>query len=477
MKHDRIAPWTSAQLPPPPPPSFGNFVRIIGPAAILLGTSIGSGEWLIGPAAVIRYGTGLLGIVTVAVVLQTIFNTEVMRYTVSTGEPILTGFMRLGRRPRAWGLFYVVFGFLHLGWPAYAATSAAVLFAAVNGRLPIDADASSVTRYGYVTLFLALGILIFGKTVERTLERVCWTLMSVVFTFLIVVNLAFIPASVWWSTLKGFVFIGPFPDSVDWSLIGAFAAYAGAGGITNLMLSNWARDRGYGMGSTVGAIGGAVRGDPARLSPTGKIFPINKKSLADWKLWMGYVRAEQFGIWCLFCLLGMFLTVNTAVGTIPAGTDITGLAAGAYQAEYLRSAVGEFMWLLTLLNGFWILLSTQLVVMDGLVRVTTDVVWTAFAEMRRLCRDDVRKLYYGILGGFVVWGSFTLNLAKPIVLVLIGANVAGFILSFSAIHIIFVNRRLLPEPLRASWISETLMVFVSVFYGFFVVMNLRSMLT
>ena len=206
MKHDRIAAWTSAQLPTPPPPSFGNFVRIIGPAAILLGTSIGSGEWLIGPAAVIRYGTGLLGIVTVAVVLQTIFNTEVMRYTVSTGEPILTGFMRLGRRPRAWGLFYVVFGFLHLGWPAYAATSAAVLFAAVNGRLPIDADASSVTRYGYVTLFLALGILIFGKTVERTLERVCWTLMSVVFTFLIVVNLAFVPASVWWSTLKGFVF-------------------------------------------------------------------------------------------------------------------------------------------------------------------------------------------------------------------------------------------------------------------------------
>ena len=68
---------------------------------------------------------------------------------------------------------------------------------------------------------------------------------------------------------------------------------------------------------------------------------------------------------------------------------------------------------------------------------------------------------------------FTLTLAQPMVLVLIGANVAGFILSFSAIHIIFVNRRLLPEPLRASWISESLMVVVSVFY---VVMNLRSML-
>ena len=450
---------------------------MIGPAAILLGTSIGSGEWLIGPAATVRYGTGLLGIVTVAVLLQTIFNTEVMRYTVSTGEPILTGFMRLGNRPRSWGFAYIVFGFLHLGWPAFAATSAAALFAAVSGRLPLDADASAVTRYGYVTFALALGILLFGKTVERTLERVCWVLMFFVFTFLIIVNVAFVPAAVWWSTLKGFAFIGPFPDSVDWTLIGAFAAYAGAGGITNLMLSNWARDRGYGMGSTVGAIGGAVHGDPAGLSPTGKIFPVDAKSLADWKRWMGYMRAEQFGVWCLFCLLGMFLTVNTAVGTIPAGADMTGLAAGAYQAEYLRSAAGEFMWILTLLNGFWILLSTQLVVMDGLVRVTTDVVWTAFPEMRRLCRGDVRKIYYGILCGFVAWGSFALTLAKPMVLVLIGANVAGFILSFSAIHIIFVNRRLLPEPLRASWISEASMVAVSVFYSFFVVMNLRSMLT
>ena len=42
VKHDRIPAWTSARLPAPPPPSFGNFVRVIGPAVILLGTSIGS---------------------------------------------------------------------------------------------------------------------------------------------------------------------------------------------------------------------------------------------------------------------------------------------------------------------------------------------------------------------------------------------------------------------------------------------------
>jgi Mn2+/Fe2+ NRAMP family transporter len=62
---------------------------VIGPAAILLGTSIGSGEWLIGPAAVVRYGTALLGVVTVEILLQVVLNIERMPYTVSTGEPVL----------------------------------------------------------------------------------------------------------------------------------------------------------------------------------------------------------------------------------------------------------------------------------------------------------------------------------------------------------------------------------------------------
>lgn len=62
---------------------------MIGPAAILLGTSIGSGEWLIGPAAVVRYGTALLGVVTVEILLQVVLNIERMPYTVSTGEPVL----------------------------------------------------------------------------------------------------------------------------------------------------------------------------------------------------------------------------------------------------------------------------------------------------------------------------------------------------------------------------------------------------
>jgi len=89
-----LAPWIVAELPKPPLAKGMRVFGIIGPGAILLGTSIGSGEWLLGPAAFVKYGMSLLWVTTVAVVLQTVFNTELIRYTLYTGEPALTGFMR-----------------------------------------------------------------------------------------------------------------------------------------------------------------------------------------------------------------------------------------------------------------------------------------------------------------------------------------------------------------------------------------------
>ena len=52
--------WEVADLPAPPPYKFGRAFRsVLGPGIIMLGTSIGSGEWLLGPAITARYGRRL----------------------------------------------------------------------------------------------------------------------------------------------------------------------------------------------------------------------------------------------------------------------------------------------------------------------------------------------------------------------------------------------------------------------------------
>ena len=72
----------------PRPASAGSRRR---PGVIVLGTAIGSGEFLLGPAVFVPLrAVAALGGPVLATVLQTIFKTEVMRYTVATGEPVFT---------------------------------------------------------------------------------------------------------------------------------------------------------------------------------------------------------------------------------------------------------------------------------------------------------------------------------------------------------------------------------------------------
>src|SRR6185312_2123827 len=104
-----------------------------------------------------------------------------------------------------------------------------------------------------------------------------------------ILALMFVPAVTWAAGLAGFAGFdlntGKFqfvPVGADFFLIGAFAAYAGGGGVANLTLGNWARDKGYGMSSVVGFIPAAVGGKKISLAHSGSTFKPDKTALARW---------------------------------------------------------------------------------------------------------------------------------------------------------------------------------------------------
>ena len=51
-----LPPWHVGQLPEPPHPGWRLWIGLVGPGVVLAGTSIGSGEWLFGPAVTAQYG-------------------------------------------------------------------------------------------------------------------------------------------------------------------------------------------------------------------------------------------------------------------------------------------------------------------------------------------------------------------------------------------------------------------------------------
>ena len=444
--HGALPRWDVAELPAPPPFGLRNLMAVIGPGAIMAATSIGGGEWLVGPAAAVKYSSSIFLIATVAIGLQVIFNLEAIRYTLYTGEPIYGGIMRLKPGPKFWAVFYSILGFFQLGWPALAGSAAATLFGAWMGRMPGAPDQATQAWIATALILAVVLILSFGGTIERMLEYFAWTMLAVVFLFLIAINLAFVPLSHWWQTFTGFFSFSGLPRPIDWGLIGALAATAGSGGLGNLTVTNWIRDKGFGMGSKVGAIPSAVGGHAITLSHVGTVFPTTDENLARWREWMRYVHVDQIWVWGLFCFVGMFLNVNLATAIIPHGTDLQGLAAGAYQAEYL-SKIWPGFWFLTLFNGFWILFKTQLGNTDILVRTVTDALWMS-SQKARDWRRGIRAIYYGILVVFSVWGVVVIRSASPFQLFKILANMAGIVLLIAGVQIFLVNRRFLPKAVR-----------------------------
>ena len=463
--HGSLPRWGKDDLPEPPPFSGRNLFRVIGPGAILLVASTGGGEWLVGPAVGVQYGVSVFWVVTIAVVLQVVFNLESLRYTLYTGEPMITGIMRLSPGSRFWAIVYSIFGVATLGLPSLAAACAAVLFAAFAGHMPLESDANVLAYVSYGVIALGVGILLFGKTIERMLEHVSWFMLVFIFLFLGIVNVFFVPLSNWSKTFWGFLQFVQVPAGIDVVLLGALASSAGAGGIGNLVISNWARDKGFGMGAKVGAIGSAFSRRHITLSGSGKIFPVTAENLRRWKVWWNYVNADQVWLWGTGAFLGMFLNVNLTTAIIPPGSDISQIAAGAYQAEYMARNLWSGFWLLALLNGFWVLFSTHLGNTDVLIRTVTDMIWAGSPRVRAWRRGNASSVYYIALFVFTVWGLWTINWGTAMALFKVGANIGGLILGVAGFQVLRVNTRFLPNELQPPLWRKLALAACSVFYG------------
>jgi membrane protein implicated in regulation of membrane protease activity len=63
-------------------------------------------------------------------------------------------------------------------------------------------------------------------------------------------------------------------------------------------------------------------------------------------------------------------------------------------------------------------------------------------------------VYYTVLAVVVVWGIIALKLAAPVMLLQIGANIAGLVFIISAIHLLYLNTRILPRELRPPTVAS-----------------------
>ncbi|MGA2463305.1 MAG: Nramp family divalent metal transporter [Thermodesulfobacteriota bacterium] len=440
---------------------------ILGPAVIALGGTIGGGEWLIGPSLFVKWGLALLWITTISSTLQLFLNLEMIRYTLYTGEPITVGFMRLKPGKAFWGWLFMIVGFIERAMPGWAMGTATALAAAQLGRIPGGPDKGTVIIWTYVIFASCVVLVSMGRTIERTLEWANWLMMFAVLGGLFLLDLYIVPGKVWLEGLVGFVSFGYMPKGVDVLLLGALVGYSAYGGFGNNAITNWYRDKGYGMGGKIGYIPAAIGGKVVHVSAVGKVPMPTEKNLSSWKGWWKLLDIDQYCVFWFGAMAGMFLPGILYVAVLPRGMTLPSWGIAASSASGLILKLGNFGWFLALFFGFWILYSTAISNVDLVVRQGTDMLWFASEKVRKFAKMDIRRIYYLLLLGFMIWGCSFINMTLPLIILAVSANVANFTMALSAVLTIRLNRKILPKEFRPALWRELLLVLNFIFFGFF----------
>ena len=480
----RMPRWNSGSLPTPPRFTLRNWFALLGPGLLMGGASIGGGEWLMGPAVTARYGGALMWLATMSILAQVLYNIEISRYTLYTGEPIFTGKFRTLPGPRFWLCAYLLLDFGAV-FPYLAANAATPLAAILlGGELPDpnnDMHRWLLRILGYLIFLLALVPLVAGGKIYNALKGVMTFKMVTVLGFLLALALFHSDAATWREIFVGFFQFGTLPSGgsetvsifrslfsgnglpqLDLSvvpLLAAFAAIAGSGGLSNAAVSNYTRDQGWGMGQHVGAIPSVIGGHNISLSHVGTVFSVSAESMQRWRHWLHYVKRDQWVIWVPACFLGVALPSMLSVQFLPRGTEASDWVAAGMTSDGVRQHVsaawglgsGELVWYLTMLCGFLVLGPTMATHADGVIRRWVDVVWTSSSRLRRLDPRNIRWLYFGVLAGYATFGLIMLSAAPPLQLLKIAANLFNFSLGFSCFHTLVINTTLLPPELRPGW--------------------------
>jgi hypothetical protein len=465
-KTGRLGQFKLTDLPKVPKVS-----HIVGPSAIMLGASLGSGETMFWPTIIADYGWALYWAFWIGVITQFFINTELQRWTIATGESIFRAFDRMHA---VWPWFFLVAGFFHLGWPGWAASGADVFVAWTGVVSP-----GSWWIIGVASMILIFLSYLAGPVMYNIIEKVQVGLMFLAILFAVVLIFIVGSAGQLVNVPGGAVQFGTLPpaDELDIATFLGGLAYAGAGGYINLAQGVWAREKGYGMGTYQGRVKNPLRGATPEEVHDGFSFEPTEKNLKRWRGWWKVTQREHF----LTFVVGL-LVVATVAMTI--------------SMEFAQGAAfdgGIDMWLnvvIPQLSGltvpmlyatlFIALFSTQYAIVEAFVRNSVDILFQGYGRRHGW---DLSRVFLGLLGLFTLWGiaiivaSGTIEgFGQPWLLLVIGAAIAGAMMwPYNALTTI-LNTTRLPEHTQPGWGRVVAMWWATGFFGYFTVLLIGGVL-
>ncbi|MFH5822921.1 Nramp family divalent metal transporter [Georgenia sp. AZ-5] len=433
-------------LPAPP----ANQWKFVGPGIVAAGVGMASGEFILFPYIASQVGLAFVWAALVGLITQYFLNMEIERYTLATGETILTGFSRMWRH---WGLVFAIGAYFANIWPAWATSSATLITYIFGGSVEIIA---------IVILLLVGAILTLAPIVYNALERA--QMIKVAALLILIVVGALLAIGPAWRDVPTIVTEPQFPAAtLGFALLMSAMAFAGAGGGQNLCQSNWIRDKGFGMGAYVPKIVSPITGQPEARGRVGFIFRPTPENLANWRGWWRFANKEQLLTFVLISFLSiMFMSMlayATVFGREGLASDISFLEVeGNVLMDRVGTWFGYFFWVI----GAIALFMAALGIVDYTSRLAADVLKTAY-----LPNVSESKLYAGLVWGLCLIGIIVIavGLGQPLLLIVIAAVTGGTMMFVYSMLLLVTNRKMLPKPIRISGFRAGTMIWSFLLFG------------
>jgi hypothetical protein len=447
MARHHLPDFGIAELPPPPRSAW----RIVGPGIVAAGVGLASGEFVLYPYIASQVGLAFLWAAAVGLATQYFINMEIERYTLATGETVLTGFSRLWRH---WGLVFAGLAMLANLWPGWVTGAATMTTYLVGG------DA----RWIAVGMLAAIGLMLtLSPVVYRTLEGAQMLKVAVVALLVVVAAMVAIPGELWLRAPALAADVDLPAGQLGWALLLGALAYAGAGGGQNLCQSNWIRDKGLGMGAHAPKIQSPLTGEPVAAPGTGWRCATDDETMARWRGWWRIANIEQLSTFVLITFVTIAFTSLLAYSTLSGQAELPrDISFLRIEGEALAVLAGAWFGRLFWAVGAFSLFAAALGIVDYTARLAADVLRTSYLRNR-----SESLLYAWLVWAMVAAGMAIIatGLTQPLALLITSACIAAFMMFIYSGLLILVNRKLLAPEFRPAGYRVAALVWAVALFG------------
>ncbi|WP_052194768.1 Nramp family divalent metal transporter [Aureimonas altamirensis] len=435
----RLAPDTVME----PPVGWRHSLRHLGPGLILSASIVGSGELIATTTLGAQAGFALLWLVIVSTFVKVAVQVELARWTISTGQPALTGYNKVP--PHIGGI-----GWINILWAIMALSKVLQVGGVLGGTavafsilMPLGGDPLGATSLAIWTVIIATAsIFLLYSNNYSLIERGSILLVGsfTLLTIAIALGLPFTPFAYGMDDLlTGLAFTIPA------GAIGAAIAMFGITGVGADELTfytYWCVEKGYAR----------------HVGPNDGSEAWKRRARG----WIAVMYKDAFLSWCIYTFGTLaFYLMGAAVlepqGLVPRGNDMITTVSRMY-----TDTLGEWAGILFLVGAIAVLGSTLWAAIPSWSRMYVNLLAVAGVLDWHHTADRMRWIRIFTVALPIVWGAAYLFVQSPVLMIQIGGVTTGIFLLAAVVAVWYLRKHETDPAIRGSSLFNVVLVLSSI---------------